>query len=290
MTALIFGADGQDGFYLYSLLQSEGHKVIGVSRKGESYVQADVSDYTAVKDLIAGHQPDFIFHFAANSTTRHEAIFDNHLAISTGTLNILEAVKSFSPQSKVFISGSGLQFENKGIPIRETDSFEARDPYSVARIQSVYAARYFRTLGIQVYVGYFFNHDSPRRSSRHLSKMIAESVISISKGNEEKLLIGNPLVKKEWAFAGDVVRAVWTFVNQNKSFEAVLGTGLAYSVQEYIEICFSIVRMDWKQYVQIKPDFKAEYPILVSDPETIYSMGWKPETGITELAQMMLYS
>ena len=156
MKAIIFGASGQDGNYLSALLIKQGYDVIGVSRKN-GYLQTDISDFDQVFGLISQHMPDYIFHLAANSTTHHDALFENHATIATGTLNILEAVKRISPLTKVFISGSGLQFKNDDKPIKETDPFEARDAYSVSRIQSVYAARYFRSFGIKVYVGYFFN-------------------------------------------------------------------------------------------------------------------------------------
>src|SRR5688572_6867701 len=139
MKALIFGANGQDGFYLTQYLQQQHVEVIPVSRRGTA-IQADVADGAAVQQLVGAHQPDYIFHLAANSTTRHDALFENHASISTGALNILEAVYKHSKGTKVFISGSALQFVNNGLPISENDPFEARDPYSVSRIQSVYAA------------------------------------------------------------------------------------------------------------------------------------------------------
>src|SRR5688500_8247226 len=213
MTTIIFGANGQDGWYLQRLLEDKKHKVIGVSRSG-NFDKTDITDYSEVANLIATHKPDYIFHLAANSTTKHDAVFENHLTIATVTLNILEAVKNIHPSSKVFISGSGLQFVNNDKPIKETDPFEARDAYSVARIHSVYAARYYRSLGLKIYVGYFFNHDSPRRSERHMAKKIAAAVQRISKGSIEKIEIGDLSVIKEWTFAGDVVEALWLFMNQ----------------------------------------------------------------------------
>src|ERR1700741_4698255 len=144
MTAIIFGASGQDGHYLSTLLKEKGCEVIGVSKTNDAG-KTDITDYNSVADLVKKHKPAFIFHLAANSTTSHEALFENHAIIATGTLNILEAVKANSPATRVFISGSGLQFKNEGKPVKETDPFEARDPYSVSRIHSVYAARYFRT-------------------------------------------------------------------------------------------------------------------------------------------------
>ncbi|MEO5684278.1 MAG: GDP-mannose 4,6-dehydratase [Chitinophagaceae bacterium] len=287
MTAIIFGANGQDGFYLSALLEKEGLQVIAVSRKGTA-VTADVADAAAVNSLIAAHQPACVFHLAANSTTRHDALFENHAAISTGTLNILEAVKTSSPHSKVFISGSGLQFRNEGLPIKESDPFEAKDPYSVSRIHSVYAARYYRSLGVKAYVGYFFNHDSPRRTPRHITKMIADAVKRIGEGSDEIIEIGDMSVKKEWGFAGDIVAAAWTLVQQDEIFEAVLGTGEGRSIQEYIELCFKITGKDWKQHVHAKANFKADYRQLISDPATIFSLGWHPAISFEALTKMML--
>ena len=145
MNALIFGSAGQDGYYLSQLLQKNQINVIGISR-GSGEVIGSVSDYQLVHDLVKNHKPEYIFHLAANSTTNHDVLFENHETISTGTLNILESVRLYSPKTKVFLSGSGLQFLNTGQPINEKTPFNASNAYAVSRIQSVYAARYFRSL------------------------------------------------------------------------------------------------------------------------------------------------
>lgn len=288
MKAIIFGANGQDGFYLIQLLQSKNIETIGVSRNG-NFLKTDITNYEQVAALVSQHKPQYIFHLAANSTTRHEAMFENHQTISTGTLNILEAVKNFSPLSKVFISGSGLQFTNEDKPIAEIAAFDARDAYSVSRIQSVYAARYFRKqLGIKAYVGYFFNHDSPRRSERHMAQKIAAAAMRIGKGNNEILEIGDISTIKEWAFAGDVVEAVWCLVNQENVFEANLGSGIGYSIEDWLNECFGLIGKNWKDYVTIKEGFKAEYKQLVSDSSLIHSIGWQPKTNLKDLAKMMM--
>jgi GDPmannose 4,6-dehydratase len=288
MTTLIFGANGQDGFYLTQYLQQLGIKVIGVSRGGD-FLKTDITNYNAVADLIKETQPAYIFHLAANSTTRHDALFENNATIGTGTLNILEAVKNYSITTKVFISGSGLQFKNEDKPIKETDLFDARDAYSVSRIQSVYAARYFKSrFGIKCYVGYFFNHDSPRRSERHVAQKIAAAAVRIGNGSTEKLTIGDSSTIKEWTFAGDVVKAIWCFVNQETVWEANLGSGIGYSIEDWLQICFGRINKNWKDYVVLETGFKAEYKQLVSDASIIKSLGWQPTTTIQQLAQMMM--
>ncbi len=287
MTAIIFGSNGQDGYYLSRLLLSQQCQVVSVSRSGDN-LHTNISNYDEVADLLKQFKPDYIFHLAANSTTRHEAMFENHETISTGTLNILEAVKNHSPDTKVFISGSGLQFKNENRPIKETDEFEARDAYSVSRIQSVYAARYFRTLGLKVYVGYFFNHDSPMRTERHMAKKIAATSARIAAGSKEKLEIGDLSVIKEWAFAGDIVKGIWRLVSQDSIFEANISSGLGYSILDWVKECFTIIGKNYMDFVVENPAFKAEYKQLVSDPALINSLGFKTEVTFEQLAQMMV--
>lgn len=135
-TAIIFGSNGQDGHYLRLLLQQHTIQCISISRKGDA-VNGDVGERIFVEEQIKRHTPAFIFHLAARSSTHHSALFENHHTICTGTLNILEAVKEHSPKSRVFISGSAMQFKNTGLPIDEQTPFDPSSPYSVARIQSV---------------------------------------------------------------------------------------------------------------------------------------------------------
>lgn len=290
MTALIFGISGQDGYYLSELLQNRNIKVIGVSRSN-SMLSGDVSDYAFVESIIKKIKPEYIFHFAANSTTKHSALFDNHNAISTGTLNILESVKRHCPQSKVFLSGSAMQFQNEGFPIDEKTSFYAGSPYSVARIHSVYAGRYYRqTFGIKVYIGYFFNHDSPLSTERHINKKITATINRIANGSNEILELGNIDVQKEFNYAADIVNAVWMLVNQSEIFEAVIGCGKAYSIKNWTEYCFKKINKNWQDFVFIKQDFIPEYKILVSNPQLIKSIGWQPKVDFYQLADIMMVS
>lgn len=289
MKAIIFGINGQDGYFLNDLLLKNGIEVIGISRSNPKYIQGDVSDYKFVEELIKSHKPDYIFHFAANSTTRHDAIFENHQTISTGTINILESVNKYCNKCKVFLSGSAMQFKNNGVPIDENTEFEASSPYSIARIQSVYAARYYRNkFKLQVYTGYFFNHDSELRTERHVNKKITNAVNRIKNGSNEKLELGNIEVKKEFNFAGDIVKAVWLLVNQDAVFEVVIGSGLAYSIKDFVQYCFSAINKDYKDYVVVKKDFTPEYDILVSNPQLLKSIGYKSEVDFYALADRML--
>jgi GDPmannose 4,6-dehydratase len=287
MKALVFGAGGQDGAYLIEALRARGIEATGYSRSGP-WATLDVAERAAVDAVVAATRPDYVFHLAARSTTRHEALWDNHAAISTGCLNVLEAVRAHAPAARVFIAGSGVQFRNTGAPLDEETPFEASSAYAVARIQSVYAARYFRALGLKTYVGYLFHHESPRRGAGHLSAVIAQAARRIAGGSGETLELGDPSVVKEWTFAGDAMEAIVTLTSQDDVTEAVIGTGEGHSVEEWLELCFARVGLVWRDHVRLKPGFKAEYPRLVSRPTRLLSLGWRPRVGFAELAAMMM--
>ncbi len=285
--AIIFGVGGQTGHYLAQLLRDGGLTVIGAGRKtGE--VRLDVADFSAVRALVEDHRPDFLFHLAANSTTRHDALFENHATIAGGTLHVLEAARMYVPEARVFITGSGVQFMNRGLPIHEATPFDPVSPYAVSRIASVYAARYYRSLKIRTYVGYLFHHESPLRSPRHVSQMVASGVAAIAAGTQKVIEIGDLAVAKEWTFAGDTAAAIYALVNQDTVHEAVIGSGIGLTIEEWVAACFACIGRDWRSYVRAIPGFRAEYPRLVSDPQRLRELGWRPRVSFEQLAEMMV--
>jgi len=287
LKALIFGISGQDGFYLSSLLKEKGIEVIGSSRT--QGLKGDVGDLFFVEYLIKEHSPDYIFHLAADSSTRHSLLFDNHRSISTGTLNILESSRIHSPESRIFLSGSAMQFDNKGLPIDENTPFAGTSPYSLARIHATYAGRYYRDFfGMKIFTGFLFNHDSPLRSESHINQKIVKTIQRIKSGEKIKLEVGSTEVRKEFNFAGDIVEAIWALVNQDEITECVIGSGVSYSIKEWIESCFSIAELEWKYHVILLDNFVPEYQSLVSNPGLIRSIGWDPQISFESLAQKMM--
>jgi GDPmannose 4,6-dehydratase len=284
--ALVFGANGQDGPYLVEALREKGIEAVGVSRSGP-WRRGDVAARADVQGAVREICPDYIFQLAASSTTRHEALFENHASISTGTLNILESARLHSPAARIFIAGSGLQFKNIGEPIDEAAPFEASSPYAVARIQSVYAARYFRTLGLRTYVGYLFHHDSPRRGPRHVAQLVAQAARRIGAGSDEVLELADTTVVKEWTFAGDVARAMVTLVGQDEITEAVVGSGEGRSIEEWVACCFASVGRSWRDHIRAAAGGRAEYSRLISRPKRLKSLGWAPRVTFERLAEMM---
>ena len=139
-----------------------------------------------------------------------------------------------------------------------------------------------------MYVGYFFNHDSPLRTEHHVNQKIVRAVQRIKSGSTEKLEIGNIEVKKEFNFAGDTVNAIWKLVNQSVVFEAIIGSGIAYSIKDWLIYCFSKSGLELQDILIQKDNFVPKYKILVSDPRVIKGLGWVPEVNFYQLADLML--
>ena len=285
---LIFGSAGQDGAYVELSCRRRGAEVVGFSRSTRP--SCDVSQFEQVENVIRESQPDYVFHLAAESRTSHDALFANHRAIADGSVNILEAVRRHVPQARVLIAGSGLQFVNQGHPIHETDPFIANSPYGAARIYATYLARYYREwMGLRTYVAYFFHHESPSRSARHTSKMIALAAAQANQGRGGgHISLGDISVEKEWAFAGDIAEGMVWLVLQDQVPEAVVGTGVGHTIRDWAEACYAYVGLDWQDYVSTQPGFVPEYNHLVSDPRTLRGLGGQPLVSMTELAQIMV--
>lgn len=280
-TAIITGSNGQDGFYLQALLQREGVDAILVHRGSG----INLADPSTVDSLIQNTRPDYIFHLAAKSTISHYAFLENHDLIASGTAHLLEAVREHAPECRVFLAGSAYQFVNTGEPIKETDPWETTSVYCAARGYSNLLARTYRSMGLNIFFGYLFHHDSPRRGPNHLSQKIAQAAKT-----KTKIEVGDLRVEKEWTHARDTVEAIWTLTNQDRFHEANIGTGIGHTIEDFAEACFAAVGLDYNEFITTIPAYRAPYRRTICDPSRIFRTGWKPRHNLEYLAEAMVNS
>ena len=121
-----------------------------------------------------------------------------------------------------------------------------------------------------------------------MSKKIAAFARRIAAGSKEQLTIGDMTVEKEWTFAGDAVTAIWQLVQQDDTFESVIGNGIGHSIKDWLDECFAIAGLPWQPYVQQQQGFTPQYQRLVSNPETLHRLGWRPAVNFSQLAAIMM--
>jgi len=142
-------------------------------------------------------------------------------------------------------------------------------------------------------VGGLVVHNSPRRGREFVTRKISETVAKIKLGKANELRLGNLNAKRDWGFAGDYVQMMWLMLQQDEPDDYVIGTGENHSVQDFVELTFGHVGLDWKEYVVEDDEFKrpAEVDTLLADPtKAKEKLGWEPKVSFEELAKMMVES
>lgn len=309
--ALITGITGQDGSYLSELLLDKGYKVYGMVRRASverfdriehihaklNFVQGDLTDQSSLDEAIKAIQPDEVYNLAAQSfvpTSWNQPTLTGEVT-GIGATRLLEAVRKLKPDAKLYQASSSEMFGKvREIPQTELTPFHPRSPYGVAKAYGHFITiNYRESYSLFACSGILFNHESPRRGLEFVTRKITNTVAKIKLGLAKELRLGNLDAKRDWGFAGDYVEAMWLMLQQDTPDDFVIATGETHSVQEFVELAFGHVELDWKKYVIIDPKFirPAEVDLLVGDPSKAKKkLNWKIKVGFPELVKMMMES
>ena len=179
-------------------------------------------------------------------------------------------------------------------PQSEATPFHPRSPYGCAKAYAHWATiNYRESYGLHASCGILFNHESPRRGEEFVTRKIARGVARIKAGVQPCLHLGNVTARRDWGFAGDYVRAMWLMLQQDSPRDFVVATGETHTVQEFVELAFGCVGLDWQRYVRIDQTLMrpAEVDVLLGDASAARDvLGWKPSVSFPELVGMMVNS
>lgn len=310
-TAIITGITGQDGSYLAELLLSKGYKVVGMARRASTVnneriehlldritiVQGDLSDQGSLIALLEEHKPSEIYNLAAQSfvpTSWNQPALTGEVT-GLGVTRLLEAIRYVDPKIRFYQASSSEMFGKvMEVPQRETTPFYPRSPYGVAKVYGHYiTVNYRESYNIFATSGILFNHESPRRGLEFVTRKITDSVAHIKLGMAKEVRLGNLESQRDWGFAGDYVEAMWRMLQHDIPDNFVIGTGETHSVQEFCEIAFGRVDLDYKKHVIVDERFyrPAEVDLLISDASKAGRiLGWEPKVGFKQLVEMMVDS
>ncbi|MDZ4177702.1 MAG: GDP-mannose 4,6-dehydratase [Coriobacteriia bacterium] len=307
--ALITGVTGQDGSYLAELLLEEDYEVYGMVRRlsMDNYdriehlldrivlVDGDLLDEYSIKDAVTNVGPDEIYNLAAQSfvpvsftqpmlTAQYNAL---------GPLRWLEAIRRLKPDTRFYQASTSEMFGLvREVPQTELTPFHPRSPYGVAKVYAHYiTVNYRESYGLHASNGILFNHESPRRGMRFVTRKITDGVARIKLGLATELRLGNLEAKRDWGFAGDSARAMWLMLQQDEPDDFVIAMGHEHSVREFCERAFGHVGLDYSEYVVEDPQFwrPAEVNRLLGDStKAREKLGWEPQVTFEEMIRMMV--
>jgi GDPmannose 4,6-dehydratase len=308
-SALITGITGQDGSYLAELLLDKGYRVCGMVRRSSTenfqriehlrgriqLYQGDLLDHTSIVRILEQTRPNEIYNLAAMSfvpTSWQQPVLTAEFT-ALGVTRLLEAIRQACPQARFYQASSSEMFGKvRETPQCETTPFYPRSPYGVAKAYGHYiTVNYRESYNLFACSGILFNHESPRRGLEFVSRKITHAVARIKLGLGRELRLGNLQAKRDWGFAGDYVRAMWLMLQQDQADDYVIGTGLTHRVEDFVQIAFDHVQLDWKRYVVVDPQFyrPAEVDLLLANPAKARRyLGWQPELSFERLVTLMV--
>lgn len=316
-TACITGITGQTGSYLCDLLLSKGYKVYGMKRRSSSInteridrvyidphidssklemVYGDLSDYSSLSSWIGDIKPDLFFNMAAQSHVRVSFDIPEYTMDITGTgvIRTLEAIRKNSPKTKFLTASSSEMFGSTPPPQNEQTPFHPRSIYGVAKVAGYYATiNYREAYGLHACNAISFNHESPRRGETFVTRKITLGAARIKMGLQSKLYLGNLLAKRDWSHAADVAGAMYKIITAPEASDYVISSGEMHSVEEFAQMVFNKLDLDYNQYVKFDPRYlrPSEVDALCGDSYKLKTfLDWQPKYNFEQLVDEMIAS
>src|SRR5438128_166560 len=253
MRALITGITGQDGSYMAELLLGKGYEVFGIVRRSSvkkfdrieaivddiELVEGDLTDQSSLDTVVHAVQPDEVYNMAAQSfvpVSWNQPVLTGDVT-GLGVIRMLEAVRRHRPQAKFLQASSSEMFGKvREAPQTEKTPFYPRSPYGAAKVFGhFFTVNSRESYNLHASSGILFNHESPRRGKEFVTRKVTYAAARIKLGLQKELRMGNLDAERDWGFAGDYVKAMWTMLQQEKPGDFVISTGKSHTVRELIE-------------------------------------------------------
>ncbi len=213
------------------------------------------TDFRSVWQVIHRVEPDEIYNLSGQSSVglSFQQPVETLESIAIGTLNILETLRSAGRDIRFYNAGSSECFgDTSGQPADEGFAFRPRSPYAVAKAAAFWEVANFReAYGLFACSGILFNHESPLRPLRFVTRKIVHGAVCAASGQGGKLKLGNLSVSRDWGWAPEYVEAMWRMLQQETPEDFVVATGELHSLEEFVAEAFNHVALDWRDHVEI---------------------------------------
>jgi GDPmannose 4,6-dehydratase len=308
MRALICGISGQDGAHLAKFLLAKGYEVVGTSRDAQvtsfgnldrlniqrAHVVLDSmapNDFRSVLQTLKKFAPDEIYNLSGQSSVglSFEQPVETLESIATATHNFLEVMRFLDRPIRFYNAGSSECFgDTPPQGANEETPFRPRSPYGVAKSTAFWqVANYREAYGLRACTGILFNHESPLRPMRFVTRKIVSTACRISKGSRETLRLGDLSIQRDWGWAPEYVAAMWAMLNSSAPMaDYVIATGQSYSLEQFVSRTFECLELDWRDHVKTDPWLRRPTEISFSRGDASKArdqLGWRAALGMDEV-------
>jgi GDPmannose 4,6-dehydratase len=309
--ALIIGATGQVGAYLARFLLKRDYVVHGTSRDAavarleglsalgiREQVQLhslSLLDVHSITTVIERVRPNEIYNLSGQSSVAlsFSQPIDTFEGIWLGTLNMLDALRRMRSNIRFFNAGSSECFgDTLTSPANEQTAFNPRSPYGIAKGAAVWLVKNYRE-GYDLFAssGLLFNHESPLRPARFVTRKITSTAARIARGSGERLVLGDLSIQRDWGWAPEYVDAMWRMLQCDSPQDLVIASGTAHTLEEFAALAFAQVGLNWRSHVDYDASLKRPTDISCSIGDASKArdiLGWSAKIGFEEIISRMV--
>lgn len=313
LRVLVTGVTGQDGGYLAEALAARGHEVHGIVSDpgaplprhlldlGDAFVPhlGDLRDPASITRWVDEVAPEWFVNLGGASSVAASwddpvGVMDLNARPVLAFLEHLRRSQEAGGRPVRFLQASSAEAfaANAGEPVDEDSPVGPMSPYGVAKAAAHQAVGMYRARGVHASSLVLFNHESPRRPERFVTRKITRGAADIAAGRARELVLGNLDVARDWGWAPDYVAAMVLALEAGEPDDYVVATGQAHTLRDLVSAAFAAVGIhDWSTLVRSDPAFvrPADAAVLVGDATRMRTrLGWAPTVSFEEMVAAMV--
>jgi len=254
-----------------------------------------LTDFRSTLQVLENVKPDEVYNLAGQTSVglSFEQPVESIESITLGTVNLLESIRFLKGSTKLYHASSCECFgDTQGKSATEETPFHPRSPYAIAKAAAHWAVvNYREAYRLFACNGILFNHESPLRPDRFVTKKIIAAACKIKKGRQQSLKLGNITVQRDWGWAPDYVEAMWRIMQQPNADDFVIATGHSYSLQAFVALAFAEVDLDWRENVEFDENLRRLTDIQFSsgNAEKAYmTLSWKAKYLMPDVVRLLV--
>jgi GDP-4-dehydro-6-deoxy-D-mannose reductase len=296
---IVTGASGFVGGHLIEFLLKHTDAQVYAAKRRRSdarvtendgrvhWVEMDVTDAHNVLSIVKAVRPTHIFHLAAQSfvPTSWKSPIETLTINAVGTANVLEAVKTHGPETKIHIAGSSEEYgrvEPDELPITEENPLRPLSPYGVSKVAAdLFGQQYHCSHGLHVVITRAFNHTGPGRGEDFVESNFSRQIARIEQRFQPPVIwVGNLDATRDFSDVRDIARAYWLALERGRPGEVYnICSGTTLSIRQMLDDILALSGVK-EIRIDLDPDRMRPSDVLLLHGNCTRfqrQTGWRPE-------------
>jgi GDPmannose 4,6-dehydratase len=207
-------------------------------------------------------------------------------------VHFLEAIRRFSPATRLFYAASSHVFGSPRVPLQDEDTpLAPANVYGVTKAAGLLTCRYYRAVhGVYAAAGILYNHESPLRGPGFVSQKIVSGAVDIKCGRRDRLVLGDLSAAVDWGYAPDYVEAMRLILRLPRAEDFVVATGRKRTVRDFVKAVCRRLDLDWRACVAENPGvLTKKKAVLVGNAAKLRRLtGWKPSVDFDGMVDRLV--